>query len=103
MHSWLRVALAAQVLAWSIGHAETVPEAPKDPADPKAPVPETKYRSAFDSYRPYEDTKLRSWREANDEARALGGHMGQVRGGAQVPRDAGSGAAQEAKPARGER
>lgn len=84
MHRWLRAALAAQALAWSIGHAETVREAPADPADPKVPVPETKYQSALDGYQPYEETRLRDWREANEEARALGGHMGQVRGRARA-------------------
>lgn len=103
MNHWLRAALAAQVLAWSIGHAETVLEAPADPADPKVPVPETKYRSAFEGYRPYEGDKLRSWREANDEAAALGGHMGQMRGRTAVPHEPAPRAAPTAKPAGGSR
>jgi len=103
MNRWLRAALAAQALAWSIAHAETVPEAPADPADPKVPVPETKYRSAFEGYRPYEEGKQRSWREANEEAGALGGHMGQLRSHAPAPREPAARAAPKAKPTRGTR
>ena len=80
MKHWLRAALAAQVLAWSAGHAETAPPAPADPADPTVAVPEAKYESAFDGYRRHDDAKPRAWREANDEAATLGGHMGQMRG-----------------------
>lgn len=85
MHRWLRAALAVQLLAWTAVHAENQRPAAADPADPKAPVPETKYQSALDGYQPYEETRLRGWREANDEARMLGGHMGQVRGRASAP------------------
>lgn len=88
MNRWLRAALAAPLLAWTAVHAERVQPAAADPADPKVPVPEAKYRSALGGYRPYEETKLRGWREANDEARALGGHMGQTRGRSQVPQHA---------------
>jgi len=103
MNHWLCAALAAHALAWSIGHAETVREAPADPADPKVPVPETKYRSALDDYRPYEDGKLRVWREANDEAGALGGHMGQTRGRPPAPRDRAKPAAAASKQTGGAR
>ena len=80
MNKWLRAAAAAQLLAWSMAQADTARPALADPADPKVAVPETKYESAFEGYRGYDDAKLRSWREANDEAGTLGGHMGQVRG-----------------------
>lgn len=93
MHRWLRAALAVQLLAWTAVHAENQRPAAADPADPKAPVPETKYQSALDGYQPYEETRLRGWREANDEARALGGHMGQLRGRAQASQHAGPHAA----------
>ncbi|HSH08475.1 MAG TPA: hypothetical protein VLA41_12490 [Burkholderiales bacterium] len=88
MNRWLRAALAAQLLAWTAVHAESERPAAADPADPRAPATETKYHSVLDGYRPYEETKLRPWREANDEARALGGHRGQVRGRAQAPQHA---------------
>ncbi|KPK08738.1 MAG: hypothetical protein AMJ64_02735 [Betaproteobacteria bacterium SG8_39] len=81
--------MAVQLLAWTAVLAENQRPAAADPADPKAPVPETKYQSALEGYQPYEETRLRDWREANDEAGALGGHMGQVRGRAQAPQHAG--------------
>jgi len=103
MKHWLRAALAAQVLAWSGGHAETAPPAPADPADPKAEVPQSKYESAFDGYRRHDDAKRLDWREANDEAAILGGHMGQLRGRAPAPREAAPRIAPGAKPAGGAR
>jgi len=80
MNHWLRAALAAQLLTWTTVHADSVRLEAADPADPKVPVPAAKYDSALDDYRPYEETKLRGWRESNDQASALGGHRGQVRG-----------------------
>jgi len=96
MNKWLRAAAAAQLLAWSAVHADTARPALADPADPKVVVPESKYQSAFEGYRGYDDVKPRSWREANEEAGALRGHMGQLRGRPPerkeggVPRGAGS-------------
>jgi hypothetical protein len=42
-----------------------------------APAP---YVSAFRDYRPWQEPERASWRAANDDAGALGGHMGHVRG-----------------------
>lgn len=37
------------------------------------------YRSPLSEYRPYRvDEPLRSWKDANDEAGRLGGHIGQL-------------------------
>lgn len=37
------------------------------------------YRSPLNDYRPYRvDEPLRSWKDANDEAGRLGGHMGHL-------------------------
>jgi len=54
--------------AWSqstTGHA--------DPADPKAVVPPTDYRSAFDAYRKHREQKVESWKDANDNVGRIGG------------------------------
>lgn len=51
-----------------------------DPADPRAHVPPTPYRSAFEGYRSLEEAKPIPWRDANDEAARIGGHIGILRG-----------------------
>ena len=38
------------------------------------------YRSVFDDYRAWRDVEPLTWRNANDDAAALGGHMGHLRG-----------------------
>jgi len=63
-----------------------------NPADPAVAVPATKYESAFTGYSRYRDEKLTSWREVNDDAARVGGHMG-IFGGA-----AGHAGHGEAKP-----
>lgn len=42
----------------------------------QAKVPAVEYRSAFESYRAFNDEELRDWRGANDEVGAAGGHAG---------------------------
>ena len=43
------------------------------------PQPLPVYRSPLKEYRPYRvDEPLRSWKDANDEAGRLGGHLGQL-------------------------
>ena len=37
------------------------------------------YQSAFENYRAYEEPEPISWQRANDEAGALGGHVGQMK------------------------
>ena len=51
-----------------------------NPADSSATVPAVKYQSAFTGYLPFRDENLAPWREANDEAARIGGHMGIVGG-----------------------
>ena len=52
------------------------------PANPSTAVPAVKYESAFTGYRPFRDEKLAPWREVNDEAARIGGHIGIVGGAA---------------------
>lgn len=51
------------------------------PTDSATAVPAVKYESAFTGYVPFRDEKLASWREVNDEAARVGGHLG-IFGGA---------------------
>jgi len=103
MNDWLRAALAAQVLACSVAYAEPLPGVAVDPADAKIAVPEPRFESAFDGYRRDVDPKLRVWREANDEAAALGGHRGQLRAGHVAPSEVRKNAAPTRKPSGGAR
>jgi hypothetical protein len=50
-----------------------------DPADPAARVPAPTYRSVFEGFRRLEETPRAGWREANDEAARIGGHLGILR------------------------
>jgi len=50
------------------------------PADPRAASPALEYRSAFEGYRAYTDPGMANWREVNDEAGRLNGHVGHVPG-----------------------
>ena len=52
-----------------------------DPADPAAPAPAFQYESAFKGSRSYRETPLAPWREVNDEAARVGGHLGIFRAG----------------------
>jgi hypothetical protein len=63
-----------------------------DPADPKVAAPVRAYESAFKNYRPYADPEVARWRQSNEEAGGLGGHMGHVR------REPGAAAKPVAKP-----
>lgn len=57
------------------------PPTKSHPANPGATAPAVTYESAFAGYLPYRDQKLASWREVNDEAARVGGHLG-IFGGA---------------------
>jgi hypothetical protein len=46
------------------------------PANPGVAVPAVKYESVFTGYAPFRDEKLAPWREVNDEAARIGGHLG---------------------------
>ena len=82
--------LAVAVALVSGAQAESSsPSSPADPAlgatqtapasEQPQPQPLPVYRSPLNEYRPYRvDEPLRSWKDANDEARRLGGHMGHL-------------------------
>lgn len=65
---------------------------PPDPADPKAPVPELRLRSALSSYRPLADPPPLTWHEANERVTRIGGWRSYLRE-AQAPEPAASGVA----------
>ncbi len=74
MHKhWLLLA----AMAAGTATAQTPPR--PDPADPAASVSAPAYRSAFEGYKPIDDAKPKSWREANDETARVGGHIGILR------------------------
>lgn len=43
------------------------------------------HQSVLEGYRRYEAPPAIGWRDANDQAAALGGHLGQIRGRAATP------------------
>jgi hypothetical protein len=60
------------------GSAAAQSDVRRDPSDAQARVPAVQYRSAFTEYQPYREPEIEKWREMNDQARDLGGHMGQA-------------------------
>ena len=48
--------------------------------DPKAKNPGVVFRSVFEDYRPFGEQKPVDWRQANDEVRDVGGHLGLAKG-----------------------
>lgn len=75
--NWLLLA------AFAVGSAVGKQDRRLDPADPQAAVPPSNYRSAFEGYRSLEEPRPIAWREANDEAARIGGHVGVLRGKAE--------------------
>ena len=65
--------------ALAAGNAGAQSAVRPDPADPAVRVPETTYRSAFEDYRKHELSRQTPWREANDQAGRIGGHVGILR------------------------
>ena len=61
----------------SPGIAQTAPSPvmnmPADPLDASVKVPSSTYRSAFESYRPFRDIDVGSWRAMNDRVGEIGG------------------------------
>lgn len=66
-------------------------------------APEIKYLSAFESYVPYREQPLASWRDVNDEARRVGGHAGIFSGGHHVGSQAEASAPLSGAPAKSAR
>jgi hypothetical protein len=90
--------LALAVFAASAAFAQT-PAARRDPMDPQARAPAAHYRSAFENYRPYRDSPVTGWREANEEVRAIGGHAGHLARPGAVAVPAGKPDAKDSPPA----
>lgn len=65
--------------ALAAGTASAQTGARPDPADPQARAPAPVYRSAFEGFRRIEDGRRLGWREANEEAARIGGHIGILR------------------------
>lgn len=81
MKHWSLAALAAALSSSAFAQTTMHKHEPAATSAASAAVP--KYESAFEGYRAHTDEKVRPWRESNDEAASLGGHVGQWRG--QVP------------------
>jgi hypothetical protein len=79
-HWLLLAALAA-------GNAVAQERKRPDPADPQAPVTPVTFKSAFEGYRSLEEPKPTPWRDANDEAARVGGHIGILREQAAAERE----------------
>jgi hypothetical protein len=71
-HWLLLAALAA-------GNAVAQERKRPDPADPKAPATSATYKSTFEGFRSLEEPKPMPWRDANDQAARVGGHIGILR------------------------
>lgn len=50
-----------------------------NPADPEVRVPPATYRSALEGFRRHDEGRRANWREANEEAARVGGHIGILR------------------------
>ena len=69
--------LAAAALATACA---PVPVATSQPAA-TAPASAAPHRSAFEGYRAYDaDEPMKDWRQANEEVREAGGHVGIMKG-----------------------
>jgi hypothetical protein len=64
------------LLALAAGAARS---APPDPTLPATPVPVLSHRSAFADFRSLTDAKPIPWRQANDQAAAIGGWRAYAR------------------------
>ena len=81
MKSMLCVALALSSAASGVHAGEARPAATHAAKPP----------SVLEGYRRYEESPPIEWRRANEDAAALGGHVGQMRGkAAATPRDRGA-------------
>ena len=54
--------------------------APQQPTDSRLAVPAVQYESAFSDFAPFRDEKLAPWRDVNEEAARVGGHIGIIGG-----------------------
>ena len=96
MQKFVYAVLAASVAGAALAQHPARP----DPAAAKTRVPVRTYESAFKDYRSYAEPEVARWRELNEQAGRLGGHVGQVpqqpgtssKPGAKPPAPAGHGA-----------
>lgn len=65
--------------ALAAGTASAQAPARPDPSDPAAGVPAPAYRSAFEGFRRLEHRPRADWRESNEGAARIGGHIGILR------------------------
>ncbi len=75
-------ALCCACAAFWLPSAMAQQAAGTNPTYPRAAVAPPQYQSAFTDYQSFRDEKLASWREINDEAARVGGHLGIFMGGA---------------------
>ncbi|MBL8670764.1 MAG: hypothetical protein JNK11_08950 [Alphaproteobacteria bacterium] len=90
------------VVGAGVSHAQTIvnPSEVLGPATSSARAPAVDYRSPFDAGTWSNQRAIESWADANDEARKVGGHAGQLRdGGTAAP--SGYGHAGHTSPASG--
>jgi len=71
--------LALTVLASAIITGGVNAQSRSTPDSAAAPVAPSAYESAFKGYQPYRDEPLAPWREVNDTAGQVGGHVGVLR------------------------
>ena len=72
MKKLLLYGLAASVAGCAAAPEQVRPE----PADPRAAVPATSYRSAFEGYSAFREQEPADWRQLNEEVGKAGGHVG---------------------------
>ena len=72
--------IMAGLAALSLAACGASPIKPHDPTTGAASAA-TPHRSGFEGYRPMQaDEPMKGWREANDEVREAGGHVGIMKG-----------------------
>jgi hypothetical protein len=67
------VAAIGLLVAYAGQAQSSAPGTRNDPLDPKAVVPPVQHRSVFGGYKRAQDSKVGSWRDANDTVTAIGG------------------------------
>ena len=73
------VALVAAALVVTTTRSATPPAPAPDPASPGASVPALNYRPVLAGYRTLPDGKATPWRQANEQAAAIGGWRAYAR------------------------
>lgn len=82
--------LAVIGCAWTFAVHAQAPASPQaeaanPAANPAAKVTAPAYSSAYTGYRGWRDETPAAWREANDEAARIGGHLGMFKPQPQAP------------------